>query len=211
MSGTGPSREQPDQRPTGAGASGVGTAPAPSPASERARRLTAANMAKSLLPLVVIILVVVGWYRWQQDDVNPVRTVDPTATVQLAAARASYPMVVPTGLPKDYRPTSARTNAAQAGQGDPVTLQIGYVTPSEQYAGFAVSDDPQADAVTGVLAGAARKGTLDVDGTAWTRSRTERGETVLWHRSGSVTVLVTGSASERELETVVRALRPYSG
>jgi Protein of unknown function (DUF4245) len=211
MSGTGPSREQPEQPLAGAGGQAVGTAPAPSPASERARRLTAVNMAKSLLPLVVIVLVVVGWYRWQQDDVNPVRTVDPTATVRLAASHASYPVLVPTGLAKGYRPTSARTDATEAGRGAPVTLRIGYVTPSEQYAGFVESDDPQTDAVTGVLADASRKGTVEVDGAAWTRSTSARGETVLWRQSGALTILVTGSASERELEIVVGSLRPYSG
>lgn len=210
MSGTGPSREQREQPATGAGGAAVGTAPAPSPAVERARRLTAVNMAKSLLPLVVIILVVVGWYRWQQDGVDPVRTIDPTAAVRLAASHASYPLVAPSGLPQGYRPTSARTDAADAGRGAPVTLQIGYVTPSEQYAGFVESDDPQADAVTGVLADAAPKGTVEVAGTAWTRSTTQRGETVLSRRSGSLTVLVTGSASERELETVAGSLKPYS-
>jgi hypothetical protein len=168
-------------------------------------------MAKSLLPLVVIILVVVGWYRWQQDDVNPVRTVDPASTVRLAATHAGYPLVVPSGLASGYRPTRARTNAGSAGKGDPVTLQIGYVTPSEEFAGFVESDDPQDDAVTGVLAGAAEKGTVDVGGKAWTRSTTRRGETVLWQRSGSLTVLVSGSASERELETVIGSLKPYSG
>ena len=210
MSGTGPSREQPDQPLTGTGASAVGTAPAPSSAAERARRLTAVNMAKSLVPLVAIILVVVGWYRWQQDDVNPVRTVDPTGTERLAAAQASYPVLVPSGLAEGYRPTSARTNAASVGRGASVTLEIGYVTPSEQYAGFVESDDLQADAVTGVLADATPTGTVQVDGAAWTRSTTARGETVLWHRSGTVTVLVTGSAGERELETLAGSLRPYS-
>lgn len=211
MSETGPSREQPGQPTGGTGAPAVETAPAPSSAAARAGRLTAANMAKSLLPLVVIILVVVGWYRWQQDDVNPVRPIDPSSTERLAASHASYRLVVPSGLDEGYRTTSARTNAAEAGRGAAVTLQIGYVTPSGQYAGLVESDDPQDDAVTGVLADAARKGTVELDGTAWTRSTTERGETVLWQRTGSLTVLVTGSASERELETVVGSLRPYSG
>lgn len=211
MSGTGPSRAQPDEPSGGTAAPAVEDAPAPSSAALRAGRLTAANMIKSLVPLVLIILVVVGWYRWQQDDVNPVHPVDPTSTVRLAASQASYRLLVPSGLTKGYRPTSARTDAAEGKRGGPVTLQIGYVTPSEQYAGFAESDDPNADAVTGVLDGAQRRGTVELDGTAWTRSTTERGETVLWQRSGSLTVLVTGSASDQELETVIRSLRPYSG
>src|SRR3954463_15647828 len=114
MTGDGPTREPPP--------------PPPAPAADRAARFNAANMARSLLPLVVIILLVVGWNAFRQDGVDPVQTGGPPSSVQLAASRASYPRVVPTGLPKGYRPTSARTDAGRARQGDPVTLQIGYVT-----------------------------------------------------------------------------------
>ena len=88
---------------------------------------------------------------------------------------------------------------------------IGYVTPSQEFAGFVVSDDPKADAVTSVLDGAAETGSVDLGGTAWTRSRNARGETVLSRRVGDVVVLVSGSASEQELETVARGVRPYPG
>lgn len=201
---------QQGQRPaeqSGAGDTGATAAPA----VERLQRFTASNMVRSLLPLVVIILLVVGWNAFRQNGVDPVRTVDPSSTVQLAASRASYPLVVPSGLPRGYRTTSARTDAGGAGQGDPVTLQLGYVTPSQEFAGFAESDDPRADAVTSVLDGAQRKGTVDLGGTTWNRSTTGRGETALWRTSGTLTVLVTGSASERELELVAGAVRSYSG
>jgi hypothetical protein len=168
-------------------------------------------MVRSLLPLLVIILLVVGWNAFRQDGVDPVRTVDPSSTVQLAAARATYPLVVPAGLPKGYRATSARTDAGKARQGDPVTVQIGYVTPSQQFAGFVESDDPRADALTAVLDGARQRGTVDVGGTTWTRSTTTRGETALSLTSGTRTVVVSGSAREAELERVAGAVRPYSG
>jgi len=197
MTGDGPTRQLPP--------------PSPSPAADRAARFNAANMARSLLPLVAIILLVVGWNAFRQDGVDPVQTVDPSSTVQLASSRASYPLVVPTGLPKGYRPTSAHTDAGRAREGDPVTLQIGYVTPSTRYAGFVESDDPRADALTAVLNGAHKRGSVDVGGTSWTRATTRRGETALWTRSGSVTVLVSGSAAEAELAAVAGSVRPYSG
>jgi hypothetical protein len=203
MTGTGPEITQPQ-------ASTQTVAPASS-AGDRAARFNAANMVRSLVPLVVIILLFVGWNAFQESGIDPVTTVDPSSTVQLAASRANYPLVVPSGLPQGYRSTSARTDAGRAQQGDPVTLRIGYVTPSQAYAGFAESDDPRADALTSVLNGAQRKGAVDVAGTSWTRSTTRRGETVLWRTSGTLTVLVTGSASERELERVAGAVRPYSG
>jgi hypothetical protein len=131
--------------------------------------------------------------------------------VQLAVARASYDVLVPQGLDEDYRPTSARTDAGNAGEGDPVTLEIGYLTPGEQYAGFVVSDDRGSDPLTEALDGAEEQGSVDVGGQAWIRSVTERGETALSREDGEVTVVVTGSASDEELETVAAAVRPYSG
>jgi hypothetical protein len=181
------------------------------PPNDRAGRLTYGNMVRSLLPLVVIVLLLGAWAAFRQTpDENPVKPIDPASTVQLAAARAGYQVVVPTDLPEGYRPTSARTDAGNAGTGDPVTLEIGYVTPSDEFAGFVVSDDPRADALTTVLQGARERGTVELGGQSWTRSTTRRGETALSRESDGVTVVVTGSASEAELEAVARAVRPYS-
>jgi hypothetical protein len=167
-------------------------------------------MLRSLLPLLVLVLLLVGWNALRTPRPNPVRPVDPTSTVHLAASRAGYPMLAPQGLPAGFRPTSARTDAGSARSGSPVTLQIGYVTPKQQYAGFAISDDPQADALTSVLDGTHAEGSVQVAGQTWTRSRTQRGETALSRQADGVTVLVTGSADEGELETLAAAVRPYS-
>ena len=168
-------------------------------------------MLRSLGPLVLICLALVGWMAFKQSDIDPVREVDPSSTVQLAAARAGYPVAAPEGLPDGYRPTSARTDAGDADAGDAVTLEIGYLTPSSEYAGFVVSDDARVSAVADVLGGAQEQGTVDLAGQTWTRGTTERGETVLSGTDGDVTVLVTGSAPDEELETVAGAVRPYSG
>jgi hypothetical protein len=204
MTGVGPT----SQRPHSPG----GDVPAPvvDPAVERANRLNAANLLRSMLPLVLICLAVVWWTTLRQSGDVGVRTVDPSTTVQLAAARAGYPVLVPDGLGEDYLVTSARTDAGNAGEGDPVTLEIGYLTPAEEYAGFVVSDDPRADAVASVLDGAREQGTVDLGGQTWTRSTTEKDETALSRESDGVTVVVTGSASDDELEDVAAAVRPYS-
>jgi hypothetical protein len=172
--------------------------------------MNAANMLRSLLPLVVICLLLVGWVTLRQSGDEGVRTVDPSTTVQLAAARASYAVVAPQDLPEGYRTTSARTDAGNAAQGDPVTVEIGYLTPKEEYAGFVVSDDRRADAVAAVLDGATADGTVEVGGTTWTRSTTQRDETALSREDAGVIVIVSGSADEGELETVAAAVRPWS-
>jgi hypothetical protein len=203
MTGAGPTSEH---SPTPAGA-----APAPvSPAIERANRMNAANMLRSLLPLVVICLLLVAWQAFRSSGDVGVRTVDPSSTVQLAAARAGYDLVVPTDLDEGFRPTSARTDAGAAEEGDPVTLEIGYLTPEEEFAGFVVSDDREADPVADVLDGAEEQGTVDVRGERWTRSTTIDGETALSRETGGATVLVTGSATDDELEAVAASVQPYA-
>jgi hypothetical protein len=204
MTGAGPTSQRPHSPQDGV------PAPVVDPVVERANRLNAANMLRSMLPLVLICLVVVWWTTLRQSGDEGVRTVDPSSTVQLAAARAGYPLLVPTGLGKDYLVTSARTDAGNAGEGDPVTLEIGYLTPAEEFAGFVVSDDPRADAVAAVLDGAQEQGTVDLGGQTWTRSITEKDETALSRDAGGVTVVVTGSATETELEAVAAAVEAYA-
>ena len=209
MTGIGPTSQRP-QHPADAQGGGE-QPPPPATAVERANRMSAANMLRSLLPLVVLCLLIVGWQAFRSDTGDPVREIDPTGSIRLADSRASYPLLVPTGLPDGYRPTSVRTDAGSAAEGAPVTLQLGYVTPAEKYAGFVVTDAPEADAVTTVLQGATGKGSVDLDGEQWTRSTTARGETALSRVADGVTVVVTGSAGDAELETVAAAVEPYAG
>ena len=205
MTGPGPTSQTPHDQEDGV------PAPPVDPALERANRLNAANMLRSMLPLVLICLVIVWWTTLRQSGDVGVRTVDPSTTVQLAAARADYTVLVPTGLDQDYLVTSARTDAGNAGEGDPVTLEIGYLTPAEEYAGFIVSDDPRADPLAAVLDGAQEQDTVEIDGRTWTRSITEKDETALFQETDGVTVVVTGSAKDEELEAVAAAVESYAG
>jgi hypothetical protein len=182
----------------------------PSSAEVRAARFNAANMVRSLLPLVVICLVIVAWTTWRQSGDEAIHTVDPSTTIQLAAARASYPVLAPADLPDGYRVTSARTDAGNATDGDPVTLEIGYLTPSEEYAGFVVSDDPESGEVDEIVSHAEDDGTAKIGGETWQRLTTSRGETAFVRQVGDVTVAVTGSAQDDELQAVAAAVEPYS-
>ena len=212
MTEVGPTSPRPADRPEAPAAAGATVqAPAPSPAVERANRMSAANMIRSLVPLVVICLLLVAWQAFRTSNEDTVRDVDPASTVRLAAERAGYPVLAPGGLPEDYRPTSARTDAGFAAQGDPVTLEIGYLTPSQEFAGFTVSDDLRAEPVRTVLDGATEEEPVDVDGEPWTRLTTERGETALTREADGVVIIVTGSAADDELRTVAAAVAPVGG
>jgi hypothetical protein len=183
--------------------------PPQSSAMMRAAKLNAANMARSLLPLVVICLLLVAWAAFRQTPDDPVIQVDPSSSVRVTAERADYQLLVPTGLPDGYRPTSARSDAGQATAGQPVTLEIGYLTPEEEFAGFVISDDERAAPLRRVLDGAEEQGTTSIGGRTWTRESTTKGETALVLDTGDATVLVFGSASDDELGQVAGSVAPY--
>jgi hypothetical protein len=180
----------------------------------RAAKLNAANMARSLLPLVVICLLLAGWVALRQSADERILTVDPTSSERTAAESASYEVLVPTGLADDYRTTSARVTPSAPEEGQRVTLEIGYLTPSDEYAGYVISDDAGADPLRQVLGDAVEEGTTSIGGRTWTRSSVpgpDGDETALSVTEGGVTVLVSGSASDDELETIAGSLQPYSG
>ena len=220
MPDTGPRGQRPDQQhppvppATAPAATGPGTpsspaAPAPSAADSRAAKFTSANMVRSLLPLTVLMLVIVWVTAIRQNPEDPVRDVDPGPSIALAAERAGYPLVVPQGLPGGWRTTSVRTDAVDGAAGEPVTLEVGWFTPAEEYAGFVISDGEDVDALDDVLDDATDDGTTRLGGVTWARRTTERGETALTRTEGTATLLVTGSAPDEELETLAGAVAPY--
>ncbi len=217
MTGTGaprsPEQEHPPDAAVAAAEGGTGAAEEPprSSAMVRAAKLNAANMTRSLLPLVLVCLVLVGWAALRQNPDDPVLEVDPASSVRLSAERADYPLLVPTGLPDGYRPTSARTTAGGATDGEPVTLEIGYLTPEEEFTGFVISDDEGAEPLRRVLDGAEERGSESIGGRSWTRESTSDGETALVLETGDATVLVFGSAPDSELTEVAASVSPYRG
>ncbi|SCX38279.1 Protein of unknown function [Klenkia marina] len=189
----------------------VTAAVARSSSQERAAKFTAANMVRSLLPLTVIVLALVGLVALRQNGADPVREVETSSSIQLAAARAGYDVLVPQDLPAGWRPTSVRTDAGQATEaGDPVTLSIGWFTPGEEYAGFVIGDDPRAEDLAEVVDGARDGGVVEIGDRRWEQLTTARGETAFRLEDGAATVVVTGSATDDELRTLAASVQPYS-
>ena len=204
-----PETGQPGQQPGGAPGPVPTQAPAP-PAVDRLQKFTAANMVRSLVPLVLGCLLIVGVTALRQNPDDPVREVDPTNAERTVSELAGYDLLAPRGLSDDWRATSVRTDAGRASAGDPVTLQIGWLTPAEEFAEYVVSDDRDDSALTDVLADATEDGAQQIDGDQWERLTTPRGETALTRTEGTATLLVTGSASDDELATLAGSLQPYA-
>ena len=179
---------------TGAVTSPAQAPPAPTGKQKRGRE-TAGDMLRSLA--VVMVLVVALWFFAQPPDSDEaaIRVVDPTA--ELDAFGAAVPAAPTLGpLPEGWLPTSSRLGRS------PDSLNVGHVTPSVQYAEFAATTAPRADALAELVGSASAAGTVEVEGQTWERYDEADGSTSLVRSFGPVTVVVgtlRATASDEEL------------
>jgi hypothetical protein len=117
--------------------------------------------------------------------------------------------LAPTGLPSSWRATSGTLTGPTRTE----HLLVGFAAPGSTYAGLEESVGPSAALVGTALgpSGARAHGTVPVGGVLWQRRTSSKGETALLHRSGRVTVIVTGSASLRSLVSLAASLHPTAG
>ena len=174
----------------------------------RLGKLTAANMLRSLLPLVVMVLAMA--YFCSPQDLHPVIEIDPSNSIRYAASLAEIGLPLPE-LAETWRPTSVDVAAPADGQPGPVTLTIGYLTPSEEFARYVVSTDPASTLIDDLLNDANRVGRLTIAGQSWMMFTTNRGEQLYLRTDGDLRLVVTGSAGEAEIRTLAESLVPYRG
>lgn len=169
----------------------------------RRPNLTALDLVRALLPLVVLILVVV-WLS-TPSEVDPVREVDPAAQFAYAATLADFEVLVPSDLPEGWRATSARVDPAVST--GPVGVSVGYLTAEDRFAQLVQSSAPSA--LADVLGpGYVAADELEVEGQPWQQVQTEDGELGLVREQGDAVLIVTGSADLAELLTLAGSLRP---
>ncbi|MBA3294822.1 MAG: DUF4245 domain-containing protein [Geodermatophilaceae bacterium] len=173
----------------------------------RLGKMTAANMLRSMLPLVVMVLGLAYFCSPQTQD--PVTEIDPSNSIRYAASLTDVVLPVP-DLAEAWRPTSVDVTP-EGGQPGVVTLTIGYLTPSEEFARYAVSTDSASGLMTDLLTGATGVGALRLGGESWEEFSTGRGEALYLRNDGDLRLVVTGSASQDELRTLAESLTPYRG
>jgi hypothetical protein len=159
-------------------------------------------MIWSLLPLVALIVIFVVVF---QPGGQPVQTVNPKPDLDYATHQMGAPVAAPQGLSAKWRPTSSDMGTPNAQH--QLNVEVGYLTPKNQYAKFVESNRPVADLVRDVVAGSTRQGSVGIDGQTWTRYRTSRGEIAIAVQRGRISTVVTGSAGLGELQTLAGSLR----
>ncbi len=173
------------------------TSAPPAPKKQRGRE-TAGDMIRSL-GLILIFVVTLWWLAQPPDsDEAAIRVVDPSRDVAALQQRAPG-VPVPRGLPPQWRPTSSTL--------EPSGLRIGYVTPLDQYAEYAVSDRPE---FLGDITGQGREvGAQQIGGETWRQYVDGEDHTTLVRSVAGRTVIVGGlreSTTLDELRTLAGSL-----
>jgi hypothetical protein len=171
-------------------------------ASKRGRE-TALDMVRSL-GLVVLVIVPV-WFlaKAPESDEAELREVDPTSAIT-SFSRDVPTAPVPGDLPDGWRATSAAYDGAAG------SLRVGFVTPQEQYAEYAVGTGTAVEVVRGLVgAEAERLEPLTVAGVSWQQWREPDGSISLTRSYGPATVVLgtrRATADRDELAVLLRSL-----
>lgn len=133
---------------------------------------------------------------------HPVREVDHLEAASAVEAQTGFEPLVPTPLPQDWRPTSARF--------DTTTWNLGIVTPDEEFVGLIQSTDP-IDTVIKDFAGEAKEtGTVTIDGVEWRQFAGPGEDITVGRTEGEQAIVVTASVGRDRLEAYVRSLEPLA-
>lgn len=181
-----------DPQPTGTPARPVAT---------RGAGGTAKNMVWTLLPLVALVVVVTLVFAPRGH--HPLPTVDPQADIGFARHQAKEPVPVARGLGAGWRVTSSSVLDRA-----PLTLRIGYQTPSGGFARYADSVGTLPALLAANLSDPHRTGVVRIGDRSWTSYGGASGQGGLATRIGTISVVVSGTAPTTELRALAASLAP---
>ncbi|MFC4560544.1 DUF4245 domain-containing protein [Nocardiopsis mangrovi] len=162
---------------------------------------TFGSMAAAL-GLIVAILLVMAWVvNGRSGEHIPSVDYGPDA----AALRdgAAFTPYAPEGLPDGWVPTSTRLDT-----GDPMSWVLGFATPADRHAEFAIGDAADDALVAEITEDGERDGSAEIGGRTWERYYNEaetRRSLVL--REGDTSLVVAGSSDYQELGVLAGSLR----
>jgi hypothetical protein len=158
-----------------------------------------------VLSLGVTLLIVLGVIALVP---RPSRVTQPAVNVALGARAAesklSFAPAVPQNLPDTWRPTSVRTTESVL---NVMTWHIGYQTTQGDYAAVEQGANAPARWVLQQVNRGAPQGQMLIAGEQWNKwVRADKVQNSLTRTSGTVTTVVTGTASFEELAQLVQSL-----
>ena len=180
------------------------SAPAPLERAPSRANPSLGDILRSMVLLLALVGLVAAYQRFYTDDDVEFRApVNVESALTQAREAAPYEVVGPGALPSGWEATSVRYTPGQDAR-----WHVGYLTPSQEYAGLEQTDGSEAELLEEVAPGAEPIGATDVSGETWRMLLDdERGDTTLVRSTSDSVIAVTGSATQEELEQLAGSLR----
>jgi len=171
-----------------------------------------ADMVRSLglMAVIVAALLFIGArYLILPGSAERPPAADYSGVVQVFPREAGAPVLAPTALPADWRANAARLTAPATGV---TQLHIGWAVPGGRYAGLDEATGASTALIAAVLgaAGNTVRGTTTIGAAVWQQRTSSLGERAYSRQVGSVTVVVTGNATDAQLRLLAGSLRQSS-
>ncbi|WP_255308018.1 DUF4245 domain-containing protein [Streptomyces marincola] len=178
------------------------TTAADAPSARRQRFESVRNMVLSLAVICGGALALVALNPEDQPE-GATPTVSYEVESATAARAAPYDLLVPEGLPEQWRATSVRYEA-EGEHG--ATWRLGFLDPDEEYVALAQADGTPEDFVAAMTREAADTGDSEhVGGQEWARWEGDKYDALVLREPGSTT-LVMGTAGFERLAEFAGAL-----
>ncbi|MBB4929787.1 hypothetical protein F4561_000607 [Lipingzhangella halophila] len=164
------------------------------------------------LGLLVAVLLVMAFVVSARNEEHIPR-VDYGSDAQELSRTAEYTVLVPEDLPEGWVPTSSRLDAEdgqESGGAAPAAWTLGFATPEDMHARVSMSDAEPERFVARTTEHGDPDGESEIGDATWERYLNEGEEqrSLVRADEGGATVVVTGSADYKELETLAGSLRP---
>ncbi|MDT0265411.1 DUF4245 domain-containing protein [Streptomyces sp. DSM 44915] len=170
---------------------------------KRLRRQSFQNMVLSLGLICLGTFAVYFVMPSNSEEQQPTRAVEYEVASATAARAAPYPLVVPQGLPADWRATSVRF---EPGGEYGVTWRLGFIDAEDEYAALAQADGDPADFVPSVTQRAEDTGETErIAGRDWARWEGPKYDALVLTEA-EVTTVVMGTAPLGQLVVLAESL-----
>jgi hypothetical protein len=168
---------------------------------------TALDMVRSLGLIAVVVAVTLIFvpgliHPGRSDRAQPVDYSDFVSGFHQVTERTA---LTPASLPAGWRANAGDLTGPKAAE----HLHVGFAVPGSEYGGLEESVAPAVTFARSVLgaSGAIPIGRVTLGGASWAVSTSSRGEYSLRRTVHGVTVIVTGSATAQQLQTLAASLR----
>ncbi|WP_229051496.1 DUF4245 domain-containing protein [Aeromicrobium sp. Leaf350] len=166
-----------------------------SPAPQRSRGNPAiGDIVRSVVVMGLIVLAIwaFGLLHTNTPD-DPVRDVEYASTATSARQAATYPLLAPASLPKDWR-----ANGVRFTPGGTQPWHLGVLTADDRYIGLEQEKVELDDLLEVHADGATEAGTVEIAGATWQRFDGPKDRITLVQVTPEVTTLVTTSTAPFE-------------